>query len=360
MVNKKTLKRNKKQRGKSKKGGILNLFKDKHNKTNTECDPNNLVNLTDSTSMHANYQTCCPKTWYGRKNNSPYCKQLDLNYKAAFQSRQNEANFNKEAITSTFTSDGDNGIMVDTIINCKTPNLYNTKEEIQKYIESCKCNNLNWYNYNGKNNCKTVKEKLDRENKRDRKKEILNEQNKKAMNVFGYTNEEWNTNKAAVQQKIKKKQDFVIKFIKNFDPTEYNYDDKKQIWENTDELIMKLFPPEKYNYSEDDLKNKDIDVIDKILDVDTADDPVDLVDYDIVNCKEKIQEDFEEDMDNKFKEGDLDYDEYMKYKATNEPDYTECYQPKTVGGFKQIRKTMKKRKSKTIKKRKSKKVRKGK
>ena len=320
MVNKKTLKRNKKQRGKSKKGGILNLFKDKHNKTDTECDSNNLVNLTDSTSMHANYQKCCPKTWYGRKNNSPYCKQLDLNYKAAFQSRQNEANFNKEAITSTFTSDDDNGIMVDTIINCKTPNLYNTKEEIQKYIESCKCNNLSWYNYNGKNNCKTVKEKLDRENKRDRKKENLNEQNKQAMNVFGYTNEEWNTNKAAVQQKIKKKQDFVIKFIKNFDPTEYNYDDKKEIWENTDELIMKLFPPEKYNYSEDDLKNKNMNVIDKILDVDTADYPVDIVDYDTVDCKEKIKEDFEEDIYNKFKEGDLGYDEYMEYKATNEPD----------------------------------------
>ena len=161
-----------------------------------------------------------------------------------------------------------------------------------------------------------------------------------------------------MQQKIKKKQDFVKKFITNFDPTEYKYDDKKQIWENTDELIMKLFPPEKYNYSEDDLKNKDIDVIDKILDVDTADDPVDLVDYDIVNCKEKIKEDFEEDIDNKLKEGDLDYDEYMEYKATTEPDYTECYQPKTVGGFKQIRKTIKKRKSKTIKKRKSKTIKK--
>ena len=79
-----------------------------------------------------------------------------------------------------------------------------------------------------------------------------------------------------------------------------------------------------------------------------------------MDCKEKIKEDFEEDIYNKFKEGDLGYDEYMEYKATNEPDYTECYQPKAVGGFKQIRKTMKKRKTKTMKKRKSKKVRKNK
>jgi hypothetical protein len=138
MSNKKTIKRNKRnsKRGKSRKGGFFGLFKDKHNEKDEECNPNKLVNLKSSSALHANYEQCCPKSWYGRKNNSPYCKQLDLNYKAAFQSRQNEANFNKEAINSTFTSDGDNGIMVDTIINCKTPNLYNTKEEIDYFIKS--------------------------------------------------------------------------------------------------------------------------------------------------------------------------------------------------------------------------------
>ena len=157
MPNKKTVKRS---RGRSRKGGFFGLFDDKHNTGNAACDPNNLVNLKDSNSMHANYQTCCPKTWYGRKNNSPYCKQLDLNYKSAFQGRQNEANFNKQAINSTFTSDSDNGITVDVAIDCKSPNLYKSKEEIQKYIESCKCDNLSWYDYSGKTNCGIVKTTL--------------------------------------------------------------------------------------------------------------------------------------------------------------------------------------------------------
>jgi hypothetical protein len=156
MPNKKTVKRS---RGRSTKGAFW-FFDDKHNTGNAACDPNNLDNLKDSNSMHANYQTCCPKTWYGRKNNSPYCKQLDLNYKSAFQGRQNEANFNKQAINSTFTSDSDNGITVDVAIDCKSPNLYKTKEEIQKYIESCKCDNLSWYDYSGKTNCGIVKTTL--------------------------------------------------------------------------------------------------------------------------------------------------------------------------------------------------------
>ena len=124
--------------------------------------------------MYSNYQTCCPKSWYGRKNNSPYCKQLDLNYKAAFQSRRNEANLNKQAITSTFTRDSDNGVTVDVPIDCKNPNLYNTEEEIQKYIENCKCDNLSWYNYNGKKNCGIVKTTLGKLQAEERPTEVTN------------------------------------------------------------------------------------------------------------------------------------------------------------------------------------------
>ena len=160
MPNKKTVKRS---RGRSRKGGFFGLFDDKHNTGNAACDPNNLVNLKDSNSMHANYQTCCPKTWYGRKNNSPYCKQLDLNYKSAFQGRQNEANFNKQAINSTFTSDSDNGITVDAAIDCKSPNLYNTKEEMEKYVETCECNKTRWNPFsNKKANCAIIKPKLEK------------------------------------------------------------------------------------------------------------------------------------------------------------------------------------------------------
>ena len=146
MPNKKTVKRSQRQRGRRREGGgFLGFFEDKHNTGNEACNPNNLANLKDSNSMHANYQTCCPKNWYGSKNNSPYCKQLDLNYKAASQSRQND-------------------LTVDNLtIDCKTPILYNTKEEMEKYIESCKCDNLSWYNINGKKNCGIVNTKLEKE-----------------------------------------------------------------------------------------------------------------------------------------------------------------------------------------------------
>jgi hypothetical protein len=176
MPNKKTVRRNKRnsKRSRNRKGGFLGLFEDKHNENDEACNTNNLVNLKDSNDMYSNYQTCCPKSWYGRKNNSPYCKQLDLNYKAAFQSRQNEANLNKQASTSTFTRDSDNGVTVDVPIDCKNPNLYNTEEEIQKYIENCKCDNLSWYNYNGKKNCGIVKTTLGKLQAEERPTEVTN------------------------------------------------------------------------------------------------------------------------------------------------------------------------------------------
>ena len=32
--------------------------------------------------MKQNYQRCCPNDYIGRKNSSPYCKQLNLNFKS--------------------------------------------------------------------------------------------------------------------------------------------------------------------------------------------------------------------------------------------------------------------------------------
>ena len=80
MSNKKTLKMTKKTRGKSRKGGFFGLFKDKHNEQNPQCNPNNLVNLTSTFDIKKKIDTCCPKSWYGRKNNSPYCKELNQKY----------------------------------------------------------------------------------------------------------------------------------------------------------------------------------------------------------------------------------------------------------------------------------------
>ncbi len=55
-----------------------------------ECDINNLSNLSRDMGdgqnplikMRNNYQKCCPKDFMWRKNSSPYCKQLDMNFTA--------------------------------------------------------------------------------------------------------------------------------------------------------------------------------------------------------------------------------------------------------------------------------------
>ena len=167
MPNKKTVRRNKRNSKRSRKGGFFGLFEDKHNEDKDQnglavCDSNNLVNLTDSNDMRVSYQKCCPKSWYGRKNNSPYCRQLDLNYKAASQENKMETDSTKQMLkTNRFNVNDDNTI---SVIDCKTPTLYNSKEEIQQYIENCKCDNLSWYNINGKKNCGIVKTTLEKLN----------------------------------------------------------------------------------------------------------------------------------------------------------------------------------------------------
>jgi len=69
---------------KNKKGGLFGLFESKPF-ANPSCDVNNLANLRTSEQLHENYQTCCPKGTFGTKNSSPYCRQLDLNFRSAIQ-----------------------------------------------------------------------------------------------------------------------------------------------------------------------------------------------------------------------------------------------------------------------------------
>ena len=177
MPNKKTVKRNKvnskKSRGRNRKGGFFGLFDDKHNTGDAACDPNNLVNLTDSNSMYANYQKCCPKNWYGSKNNSPYCKQLDLNYKAASQKNQMEIASTKQMInTKRFNVNDNNSI---SVIDCKNPSLYNTEEEIQQYITSCECNKTRYNPFSEKKaNCAIIKPKLERLKEQERDTLVTN------------------------------------------------------------------------------------------------------------------------------------------------------------------------------------------
>ena len=56
--------------------------------SSAECNINNLSMLSRDmgdgreplTKMRENYQKCCPKDFMGRKNSSPYCRQLNMNF----------------------------------------------------------------------------------------------------------------------------------------------------------------------------------------------------------------------------------------------------------------------------------------
>jgi len=66
---------------KNKKGGFL--FKNSKVSNLSDCDPLKLTNIKGSKELHEKYHKCCPKGFFGSKNTSPYCKQIDLNFQAA-------------------------------------------------------------------------------------------------------------------------------------------------------------------------------------------------------------------------------------------------------------------------------------
>lgn len=75
-----------KRRTYKKGGGFFDFFSGKSSApvVPDNCNPNNLSQLKSSQQLRDNYQTCCPKTFFGmRKNSSPYCKQVELNMDAA-------------------------------------------------------------------------------------------------------------------------------------------------------------------------------------------------------------------------------------------------------------------------------------
>ena len=184
MPNKKTLKRSKRnsKRSRNRKGGFFGLFEDKHNTGNTECDPNKLANLKSSYEIKKNIDTCCPKTWYGRKNNSSYCKQLNLNYDAALtqlhlkgeQSNANGVYIDNDDPDGLRDSDVahlqgalyQHNTVGDDQINCKDKNFAQSltnQEKMEKYIEACECNKTRWNPFSDKKaNCAIVKPKLER------------------------------------------------------------------------------------------------------------------------------------------------------------------------------------------------------
>ena len=209
MPNKKTVKRNKRNskrsRGRNRKGGFFGLFEDKHNTGNIACNPNNLANLKSSYEIKQNIDTCCPKSWYGRKNNSPYCKQLNLNYDAArtqmyLKAQQSNAN------GVYIDNDDPNGLRDSDVghleaalsqhntvgedqINCKDKNFAQSltnQEKMEKYIEACECNKSRWNPFSDKKaNCAIVKPKLEKLQAEERPTEVFNpiQQNNQYMPV---------------------------------------------------------------------------------------------------------------------------------------------------------------------------------
>ena len=195
----------KKTRGKSRKGGFFELFKDKDNDYNGQCNPNNLNNLTSTYDIKKKIDTCCPKSWYGRKNNSPYCKQLNLNYDAArtqmyLKAQQSNANgvyIDNDDPDGLRDSDVahlqgalyQHNTVGDDQINCKDKNFAQSltnQEKMEKYIEACECNKTRWNPFSDKKaNCAIVKPKLEKLQAEERPTEVFNpiQQNNQYMPV---------------------------------------------------------------------------------------------------------------------------------------------------------------------------------
>ena len=92
-----------------------------------ECDVNNLSTISKDMGdgqdplikMRANYQKCCPKDFMGRKNSSPYCKQLNMNF-------QSQANYQRD-IEGYYGDETDVG-KIKQIMN--NPNFIQTSSNI--------------------------------------------------------------------------------------------------------------------------------------------------------------------------------------------------------------------------------------
>ena len=81
---------------KNKKGGVF-FSKRRVTPILPECNVNNLAALSKDVGdgqdplikMKNNYQKCCPKDFMGKKNSSPYCKQLDMNFNSLSNYQRN-------------------------------------------------------------------------------------------------------------------------------------------------------------------------------------------------------------------------------------------------------------------------------
>jgi hypothetical protein len=99
MKSKRNMRMNKRKGKTSKKGGY-SFFKSSKPVYPSECDPNDLVNIKGSVRIHNKYKNCCPKSrFFGTKNRSPYCKQLELNFEHALREENYQADDEQDTVS---------------------------------------------------------------------------------------------------------------------------------------------------------------------------------------------------------------------------------------------------------------------
>ena len=327
MSNKKTLKRNKNsKKGKSRKGGFFGLFKDKHNEENPECNQDNLNNLTSTFDIKKNIDTCCPKTWYGRKNNSPYCKAVNQKYDVlttSYLNRMNEGN-----ATGVINDDNDSNnfrpsdlehlksalyqhqVVGPDQINCKNEKLaqsLTSKGKMEGYIETCECNKKRWNPLSDKKaNCAIVKKKL--KEITDKEEEVYKTfMGKYPPKKYDYTLEDLRNDPNDVKTRIKYKP--INDYMRRYPPKfygDYTYDDLRKDPNSVKQRIqdkeaffkqfMGDYPPEDYGYyTYDDLRNDPEGMKQKVKAIEENMQKIDLV-SDSGNETEELSDEDEDDV----------------------------------------------------------------
>ena len=279
------------------------MFKDKHNEKDEECNPNKLVNLKSSSALHANYEKCCPKTWYSRKNNSPYCKQVELNFKAKEEEENNakgvyiDENDEEGIRPSDLANMTGNLYQYNAVgpskINCKDKNvakLLTSKDKMEEYITTCECNKSRWNPFSKKKeNCGIVKKRLDdiinkpilKEERRqqeqqeeaERQEQIRQVQQKRSQEMDALEEEDKkrkaleNQNYENISKKKRDERDnFMNKYMIKYPPKLYDNYTRQQLNKYPKEIIqnnknkeesakqfMIKYNPKEYDYTYDEL-----------------------------------------------------------------------------------------------------------
>jgi hypothetical protein len=274
MVNKKTLKRNK--RSKNKTGsGFSDWFTSKKNSPETVCNQNELVNLRTSGEMHTKYLNCCKKSFFGSKNNSPYCKQLDLNFQAKLKQENNSNGYygsENESRQSVDLRASDITGLEHAIgpnknnINCDDtnyPQLLTSPDKIKDYLEICKCDNVPFWKPSRKKNCKVVfNKKNNNENNNQKQNNIQNFIQRFPPQVWGYRVDRLNSlDLKSVERKLEGQ---ITDFLDKYPMDNFFYEKEELRALGPRKMLQKLknqfknnYPPAENDYTIDQLNSDD-------------------------------------------------------------------------------------------------------